>query len=253
MSARVGTSRGKDSAVVGNRRYQGFVLGLVVAAVCAVSGCTPERDDDAAAVLHEAVNRLDRESFRATAKVTRGDGQELSDVVGVTDQSRNWRVFTVSVLEDGVKVTTETRQIGHDVYTRFAKDGALVKVQEGKTWVYTDLTRHPRGNGLIEMDVRALLKPLDHIVRAERAGTGNFRGDFDFAAAQGLKDRPQDRAVAFEATVDSQGRLTRLTYLREPAGDSQGDRSELTISEYGTKVQVDVPPAAEITRNPLTK
>ncbi|MGC4897299.1 hypothetical protein [Micromonospora sp. DT31] len=152
-----------------------------------------------------------------------------------------------------MKVTTETRQIRQDVYTRFSKDGALVKAQESKTWVYTDVTRHPKGNGLIEMDVRALVKPLDHIVRAERAGGGSFRGDFDFAAAHGLKDGPQDRAVAFEATVDSQGRLTRLTYLREPAGESQGDRSELTISEYGTKVKVDVPPAAEITQNPLTR
>lgn len=239
--------------MVGNRPYHGFVLGLVVAAVCVVSGCTPERHDDAAAVLQETVDRLDRESFRLTAKVTRGDGQELSDLVGVTDQSRNWRVFTMSVLEDGVKVTTETRQIGQDVYTRFSKDGALVKAQEGKTWVHTDATRHPKGNGLIDMDARGLFKPLDHIVRAERAGSGNFRGDFDFAAAYGLEDRSQDRAVAFEATVDSQGRLARLAYLREPAGDSQWDRSELTISEYGAKVNVDVPPAAEITRNPLTR
>ncbi|MEU6075220.1 hypothetical protein [Micromonospora sp. NPDC047074] len=205
------------------------------------------------AVLQEAVDRLDRESFRLTMKVTRGDGQELSDLVGVTDQSRNWRVFTMSVLEDGVKVTTETRQIGQDVYNRFSKDGALVEAREGKTWVYTDVTQHPKGNGLIEMDVRSLLNPVDHIVRAERAGSGSFRGDFDFAAANGLKDGSQDRAVAFEATVDSQGRLTRLTYVREPADHSQGNRAEMTISEFGTKVNVDVPPAAEITRNPLTR
>ncbi len=101
---------------------------------------------------------------------------------------------------------------------------------------------------------------LRAIVDVDQTGAGQFagttdltrQGDADIVDAARLEALgAKAKAVPFEATVDSQGRLTSAVVRIPAAGKAKASRYEITYVDYGTVPTPTAPPAGE--QQPATK
>jgi hypothetical protein len=140
-----------------------------------------------------------------------------------------------------------------------------------KKWMHIDPTKVEDSELLKEMSIEfgsaekvdpvgsAII--LNSLVSAERAGDGAYSGTVDLTKATdaGLVDEDDidklaDKAktIPFTATVDGQGRLTKLTLEIPAAGDAAAHQLEATYSEYGNATAARKPPASQTQEPPAS-
>jgi hypothetical protein len=107
----------------------------------------------------------------------------------------------------------------------------------------------PAGAGLI----------LDAVVTAEKAGDGEYTGTVDLTKATDAGMLTEDvvtdladkaKAVPFTASLDGQGRLTRLTLDMPAAGEVAAHKAEVKYSDYGAATAAKEPPSGEAQEAP---
>lgn len=109
----------------------------------------------------------------------------------------------------------------------------------------------PVGSGII----------LKNLLTAERTGDGAYSGTVDLSKATdaGLVDEDvvtkladKAKAIPFTATVDGQGRLTKLTLDIPAAGEVTAHKLEATYSDYGSATEAQKPPAGQTLEAPAS-
>jgi hypothetical protein len=239
-----------------------FVLPFALAAL--VAGCnTPDAGASGSAspsaapatsapadlveTIQQAMERSLGDTVAIEAKV--GAGGQSIELKGVADPAAK----TVQVSGKAPE-PIEARIIGDIAYI---KDDSMAS---GKPWMKLDMTKlRPQSTLRQSFDMRTQTGIVGGIVTAEEVGGGKYRGTADLAkAAQaaatdaGMKESLESMsklaqdpsAIPFEATVDTEGRLTAMSY--DIATKSAGTvTTEMALSGFGEPVTVSPPPAAD--------
>lgn len=253
------------------KRVRSRVIAVAVAAVLGVAaaGCdgsnnqpspggstpasaTPQAKE-AKAVLTETIPHFEQEAFAFTMLALDPDTGEVKGSGGSDPQAEN-RDVTLVQSQGGQKITLRYTIIGTK---RFLTLAGVPGIPGGK-WMRIDASKiGPNADrGLSELDLPGnAAKVFNAVVDAEDAGGGRYTGTIDLTRAREsmiatdddltrLADRA--KAVPFEATVDDQGRLTRVTLTPDPGKDS----FEMTFTDWGKPRSPTEPPADEVTEAP---
>jgi hypothetical protein len=202
---------------------------------------TPTLD---AGLIQAALDRSLESTLAITATVHTGPVDIT--VSGAVDAAAD----TISVSVTG-PTAAEVIGIGGTLYVQ--ADGP-----NGEPWMQVDLDRlRPESQLRGGLDVRGQAGIVGGIVTVEQVGPGTYEGVADLNQAAAAADESQRAAlttaasmaenassVPYEATIDDQGRLTRLFYTIETlAGPTE---TELVLSDFGEPVQVEAPPADQV-------
>ena len=140
-----------------------------------------------------------------------------------------------------------------------------------KKWMHIDPAKVKNSETLKEMSVdfgnAAEVDPagaatiFKGLVTAERTGEGAYSGTVDLTKATdaGMVDKDvvtelaaKAKTIPFTATVDGQGRLTKLTLDIPAAGEVTAHKLEATYSDYGSATAVKKPPANQMQDAPAS-
>jgi hypothetical protein len=252
-------------------RLSTAVLGLVAALTfgavgCADSGTTngaadkPAARPDPTAALASAATKL-RET---TARIDAEFGP-ANTMTGALDPPNERGTITMTFPTDAKSIALEMLLIGTDIFLKMGPGGPpLPGVEPGK-WMHLDQAKLPANNsfGLKpgEFDPTGSAKFLKAAATAEWADDHTIKGTIDLTksdGARGLTEEhlseigPKAKAVPFEATIDDEGRLTRMVLdIPMPAGQPTVTVT-VRYSDFGAPVSVAEPPAGEVVEAPET-
>ena len=232
-----------------------FAAVAIAAAGCKSSDTARVQDGPAGAkppapvmVLTQSYKKIETESFKFTSTVTIDQMTVTSD--GAYDLGRKVGLANMEVA-------------GHKIQMRILDTDLYVEMM-GR-WLHVDTTNLPAGNSFAGAgnpvgNADYLLAASDDV---KQVGENTYRGTLDLhkyldkyakpAQKQQLEKMlqrlgPQAGKVPFEATVDDQGRLTTLktTMKIERHGRTSTVVQKMRYFDFGTKVEVEKPPADKI-------
>ncbi|KHD79181.1 hypothetical protein MB27_00705 [Actinoplanes utahensis] len=234
---------------------------LMLAATLALAGCGSSDNGgggggllggdkkDASVALTEATTKMQETSYK-----TKMDLGGLGTMTGVSDGKKKVHEFVMDVTTQGQTVNTTMRIIDGVTYMKMKMDGAsTLPGFDGKTW------RKIEGGGpgsLGGFDASQMTKSLQSAVDAKWEGDV-IKGTIDMsksAESLGLGGQAAaqvaGKSVPFEAKLDGEGRLTNYKLDMSSLGAAGGaSKYDITYSDYGTPVDVQVPPASEIAKS----
>jgi hypothetical protein len=256
-----------------NRRLA--IAGLALVAALGLTGCGPTDDQakpdtgapvaadqakqaDPAAALAAAAQQLSEQSLRFEMEMI---GSITASGVADPKAGTAQMSMDMSALGEGNKI--ELRKVGDDLYMKFSgAAGQLLGAQSKKPWMHVDAAKLPAGSSFSMMspdDPAGTKAMIAAMTKVERVGAHGFRGSLDLAKSPTYNKKGNLGAltgstlVPFTATTDDQGRLVELTLdmsaMAPSAGPSAapgGRKMKTTYGDFGTKVAVEAPPAAEV-------
>ena len=237
-------------------------LGLVATAALAVAGCTAQSDNttngegratqNASQTLTQAVTKLQQDTYKMTMTVTIS-GQQ-SQLTGAMDPKKKVGSFTATTQHQGSTAVTEWRIIGSVLYLNRATPGAGTTRSDAKTW--RRLNQAETEGTSNWYDGAQMARPLQQATDVRRVGNKSFTGTLDLAVsakALGMPtpaaSAPSARLIPFEADVDDKGRLVRYR-LDTPDAKGNTGQVEIRYSDFGTPVNAQAPPTAQILDTP---
>jgi hypothetical protein len=245
-----------------NRRMAALGVGFVAALTLGLAGCGGDDGDgggpggteptkDPAVELRESVDKLNQTS----AKVTMTAGPLTGS--GVVDAPNKQGNVKLKVSAGGQTINVETLAVGGDMWLKMT---GVPNVPD--KWLHIDPSKVSPDAGLGinagELDLVGGDKLFQGIATVERTGEGQYKGTLDLTKATGssfadeetlkqLGDRA--KAVPFEAALDDEGRLTKFMMdLGQVAGQTL--KLDAAYSDFGTDVNLEAPPAAEVIEAP---
>lgn len=249
-----------------NRRHwmaRGILTLLAVAALMLTTGCTDNADDttpktgkpaqSASDALARAAQRLQADSFKMALTMTVANG-DTGNLSGIMDPTKKVGAFTSTFTHDGTPTTSEWRVIGRTVYLKTSASTAALPGSSRKGWQRINPGTDTMSD---DFDGAQMASTLERATTVKRAGDNAFTGTIDVSLAADalgtstLKPKvgsssSTTQLVPFRADTDGQGRLTRYSLeLPNPTGGV--NKVTLTYSNFGTAVEVQAPPADQIT------
>ncbi|GAA2613310.1 LppX_LprAFG lipoprotein [Paractinoplanes durhamensis] len=249
-------------------RLTGLGLATVATAAFAMAGCdngsaTPASsapapsvaagpssgaaDAGAVSALSKATALLGTTSFGLTA--TSGTGFKLT---GAIDAPGGKGTAQLTASGPNAEINIKTLLIGNDLYAQ------VPGITKAGTWTHLDGSRLPAGTTIglrpNQIDPVGTANLLGAATDVKETGTNTYAGSLDLTKAAGLAGLSQvtidgygtaAQNVPFTATLDDQGRLSKLT-ITVP----QGDPIDVTYADYGAPVNATAPAAAEVTEAP---
>jgi len=262
------------------RRWALAGLAMIASLGLATAGCADNSDssDDTATVtsatpvdakqaLADSVKALAEGNFKFTLADSESTG---SGSVHEPSKSAELQAKAKSGAEGefglGFVIVDQDRWIKLDLGPEI---NAALKLP--KKWMHIDQTKVTDSELLKEMSIEfgnaekvdpvgsAII--LKSVVTAQRTGEGAYSGTVDLTKATdaGLVDEDdvsklsdKAKAVPFTATVDGQGRLTKLTVDVPAAGAVAAHQLEATYSDYGAATAAHEPPAGQTQEAPAS-
>jgi hypothetical protein len=204
-------------------------------------------DPAAVSALSKAVGLLDTQSFTVTA--TSGSGFKLT---GAIDAPKGNATAQLTASGPNAEINIKTLLLGNDLYAQ------VPGITKGNTWTHLDGSRLPAGAtiGLKpgQIDPVGTANLLGTATDVSSTGPNAYAGSLDLTKAAGMAGLSQvtidsygsaAQKVPFTATLDDQGRLTKMTVT-----PPQGQPIEVAYSGYGQPVSAARPAASEITEAP---
>jgi hypothetical protein len=258
------------------RNRRPAIAGLALVAALGLTGCGPadsaaQPGSSAAAVAEQAEPAA--ELAAAAQKLGEQSLRFEMEMVGAITASGeadpkggNARMtMDMGALGDGNKI--ELRKVGTDVYMKFGGAvGQMLGGQSSKEWMHVDAAKLPAGSSFNVMspdDPAGTKAMVAAMTKVERVGANGYRGSLDLAKSptynkkDSLKALGGNTLVPFTAGTDDLGRLVELTLDMSGLGASAGagavpggGKVKTTYSDFGTKVSVAAPPAAQIQELP---
>jgi hypothetical protein len=169
---------------------------------------------------------------------------------GAADPSTKGVQLTSKAAAGGVSIDLELRAVGADLYARL--DGLSALGIDRNTWLHVD------GTKIKSLAVLGIADPSDptgagslgrQIVTATKSGSGQYQGTLDLTKASvagvpvsaitTLGDKA--KSVPFQATIDSQGRLSAFSFTVPAQGSTPETPVSITYSEFGSSVSITKP------------
>ncbi|MEV0645111.1 DUF6612 family protein [Phytomonospora sp. NPDC050363] len=201
---------------------------------------------DATAAVALAAEKTAQQSYRMTMTVD----PELS-MEAVVDPVAGTGHTTTSISAEGMSMESEMIIIGEDIYMKTV-GGPLA----------SDKWMHLKSDGLGEAFSASQVDPAEFLDQAKdvtQVDEFTYTGVIDmstmdtgaFGGGHGEKFGAAASEIPFTLTLDDQGRLSRMEVTMKGMGDDNGDRTAVvTMSDYGTPVEVTAPPADEVEEMP---
>lgn len=246
-------------------------LVLVAAATLVVTGCgntatstpgstnpagvaAPAPAKDAATALAEAVARTNEDSYKMAMDIG-----ELGEMSGSTDPVKKQSEFTMSFTQEGTTISYEFRLLGTDSYMKMDAEGEEIPGLDGKTWYHRDITKSPTGpSSMGSFDAAQITATLQQATDVKRVGDKDFTGMLDLskaAATLGMSEGDvkalPTKSIPFKAAVDDQDRLVQFTFDTPPSGGEPAQTMDMRLSDFGTPVDVQAPPADQVEESPI--
>ncbi|GAA1608387.1 hypothetical protein [Actinoplanes couchii] len=215
-----------------HRIAAGTAAGAALATLLAGCSAGPPRNRaDPAGALTLARTELEKDTYRLTTAL----GTTVL-MTGVVDPvTRNSETVWTRARQD-----TTVRRIDGVNYVRFPPEQAG---GDDRKW---ETVRTPEGGGLASFDASSILGSLATVAEPRWADYDTVEGVIDLTtfseslgpSPAGIDPQPP-RMVAFQADIEGRGRLAELRVTTASAVHA------VTFSEFGTPVDVKVPPAAD--------
>ena len=141
---------------------------------------------------------------------------------------------------------------------------AMVELFSGKQWMRVDMSKLKGEDmqiSLADPDLVGVGQLTKGVVTAERAAGGSITGTLDVtkvkdddgmfgeSAFEGL-DPAKAAALPYEATLDTEGRLTKFALETPKFGDTPAGKWTVDFTGYGAAAKQEAPPAAEVKEMP---
>ncbi len=197
----------------------------------------------------------------ATAELTAAAQKLNDDTVKVTLESATVtstghldpRADKASMsLQIGNNSSIDLRSIGPDAWLQAT---GVPGVEPGK-WLHIDGARlaGTTFDALPDGDAAGAGKFVERMAEVNKSGDGSYRGTIDLTKVAGSGVSVdvlggKGNSVPFTATVDDQGRLSKLTIDLSTIDPSLGTMTT-TYSDFGSPVAVSAPPAANVVEAP---
>ena len=230
---------------------------LIAATAVALGGCSDNTDATTTRVgtatfspvqgptadLPQAAARLQQDTYKMT--MTMQVGGDSGRLTGLIDPQKDVGAYTATTDRSGTSAT-QWLVIGNVVYLRMTAPNTAGP--DGKTWrrINSGATSADGYDGT------AMSTSLEKAADVQRAGDHEFTGTLDLAASAKALGVPAPQVsqtgparVPFEAATDTAGRLVRYT-LNTPGGDNGTSNATITFSDFGVPVNVQAPPASQI-------
>jgi hypothetical protein len=230
-------------------------LGLFAGLTLAVTGCAADPVEDPGLVLAASTETLAQESFRF--ELTAG---ELMSASGAVDPAADAGSVTMSLAFGGMAMDVEAVVLGTEMWANLGAFGGLLGV--GEPWLHIDQSRLGEsgfaGVEPEELDLVGAAELLKGLGTVEQIDEYTFRGEIELArgsstvfADELLKALGEESVtLEFTATVDDEGRLTRLVVDLPPTPQVPAEELELRYFDFGAPVEVSPPPADQVTELP---
>lgn len=218
----------------------------------ATTAPSPTPAVDAKTALAKSALALASTSFKVS-----GDNV-ASSIQASIDPAAKTMTSKITQGDAGQQITVDVIAVTGDTYVKLGL-GQLAQILgiaafDGK-WLHVDPTKlkDPKDFGVSPVDPVDAVLLFGAIVSAESTGPGAYKGTFDLTKAPkaGIVDEDTvtdladaAKAVPFEATVDSQGRLSSLTIKVPTSGKVTAQTWKATFSDYGTPVTATKPTGA---------
>ncbi len=265
------------------RKLAPVVLAAALGAGLTACGGTSAGGDAAApvdpkAAIAASTTALDAGNYAFTA--TTPGGADASGAVHAPSRSATLEMVSTEKDAEGtfsfrfvgtdryMKLTFDTSELtggldgldtGSPEVAKMVKDlEKMVDMFSGKTWLHVDVTKVKQGDDLTldpeNPDLTGATTLVDAVVTAQgdaRTVTGTLDatelGDDHgpWAAADFTAMGEKAKALPYTATLDDQGRLTRLVLDAPKAGDVPAGPWTIDITGYGTQVEQEKPANAE--------
>ncbi|MFI7605801.1 hypothetical protein ACIBTV_11820 [Micromonospora sp. NPDC049366] len=198
---------------------------------------------DALGKLSAAAQKLNQQSMRMKIESSVLNGSGLMDPANKTGD------MTMNL---GPQGTFRMLMLGDDAYMKVTGMTGLPE-----KWLHMDTTKLGASgqlNLMPEGDPGGVNKLVKSVVKVEETGPGTFTGTMDYT-----RSNPDDKDIAalgakakevpFTATVDAEGRLTKIAVDTSVLHESLGTMTT-SYSDFGTEVKVNKPPAADTQEAP---
>jgi hypothetical protein len=213
--------------------------------------------------LRAAVDKTNEESFRYTLSILGiGEGR------GVRDAADGDTEFSMSISEpsSGLKMTLASLKAGTDLYVKFDLGPMTDSIPGlkglGDKWVHVDETKLS-GSGMFKgFSSSANEAAAENLVKgvgtAELISPTEIKGTLDITKSMPSSVSEADLAAAgalaknvpFTATLDAQGRLSRMVISMPALGQSKAGEIVTTYSDFGTVAKVEKPAASDVVEAP---
>jgi len=245
------------------KRARNLAATLTVAALVALgaAGCggsgelqrggTPAGDGanapaDAKGAVALAAEKTNQQSYRMTMTMDPEMTMEaLVDPVAKTGRT------TVSMTAEGMSLESEMILIGEDIYVK-TTGGPLTSDK----WMHMKSAELGQAFSASQVDPTEFLSKADDVTQVDEH---TYTGVLDlstvdasaFGGGVGEKFGRDFTEIPFTLTLDDEGRLARMETTMKGMGGDGGDRTAVvTMSDYGTAVDVTAPPADQVEEMP---
>lgn len=201
---------------------------------------------DAKGAVSLAAEKTNEQSYRMTMTMDPEMTMEaLVDPVAKTGHT------TVSMNAEGMSLESEMILIGEDIYVK-TTGGPLTTDK----WMHMKSAELGQAFSASQVDPTEFLEKADDVVQVDEH---TYTGVLDlstvdasaFGGGMGEKFGQDFTEIPFTLTLDDQGRLARMETTMKGMGADGGDRTAVvTMSDYGTAVDVTAPPADQIEELP---
>lgn len=262
------------------RRWVVAGLGMITSLALATAACADDSPSstgsngtaagtsaapvDARQALIDSVKALADGNFKFTI------ADHESTVVGSVHQPSKSAQMEITIKDGDAEGKVGFIIVGQDRWIKMdfgSEIGELVKLPS--EWMHIDPAKVTDSQTLEELTIdfsdadeidpggSALI--LGALVDVEQTGDGAYSGTVDLTKATdaGMVDEEivtklgdRGKAIPFTATLDGQGRLTRLTLDIPAAGDVAPYKLEVTYSDYGSAAAAQKPPADQTREAP---
>ncbi|BCJ54062.1 hypothetical protein Asp14428_55370 [Actinoplanes sp. NBRC 14428] len=267
-----------------NRRLAAVLVPLLAFSLAACSG-DDEQPADPKAALAASTSGIKAGNYSFTAAMPGGStgkgvvhvpSRSASLDLDMVDEENKGKVqFRIADADRFVKLTMDMGQskeqleslsaLGDDPQNAKLVEGmrAMIDLFSGKHWLRTDMSKLKSKDlqfSIDNPDISGVGTLFDGVVTAQRSGsviTGTLDvtkvGDdtqlFSKSTFEGA-DATQAKAVPYEATLDGEGRLTKLVLDLPKTKDAPAGKGTVEISGYGAATKQEPPAAAEVKEMP---
>lgn len=237
-----------------------YVVGILAALTLAVTACGSDNgggnggtnnNGDPSLQLASSVEALSNESFKV--EMSMGD---LLTATGAVDAPGETGQLAMTLGMEGESLTMEIIFTKTDMWMNMGELGALMGVET--PWMHLDLSQLGE-EGFMgfkpgDTDFAGTAEMMQALGDVERVDATTFRGEIDLTKADDtlLDEEMLDgmTTLSFTATLDDQGRLTRLEIDLPEVEGVPADSMVVRYYDFGSPVEISPPSADEVTEAP---
>jgi hypothetical protein len=213
-------------------------------------------------ILTDAANKTKGQSFKFTlayGTIMTGDG--VQDGSGANANIN----MTLAEPTSGLNIKIGALVIGSDMYMKmdFGALGAAIPglAEVGDKWMHIDSTKAGAGLNLgikAGEDTIGAESYIKGVVSAEKVSDTEIKGTMDLTKSAPVGTDDEDikalgdaaKSVPFTATLDSQGRMSKIVIKMPKVGDFPASDMTTTYTDYGAAVDLKKPAASEVVEAP---